>query len=265
MKKLYISLLTLVTASGFSQTTIIAENFGTPATTPIAISANTFQNGAPILFSGSADIRTNVPSDTYAGASAGGAVFLASTTANRSIIIEGINTLNYTNLILSFGHQKTTNASSNQLTVEVSEDGAIWTPLTYTRPSGAGTSVWTLITATGTIPATANLRVKFENPMSGTGFRIDDLKLVGTPGVLSNNENTISGLKIYPNPAKNTLSVTSNSFAVKNVEIYNVLGKVALSAKVTNTPLNISGLTSGIYIVKVTEDGKTATRKIVIE
>lgn len=82
---------------------------------------------------------------------------------------------------------------------------------------------------------------------------------------LGTSENNISGLKVYPNPAKGSLFVTSDSFAVKNVEVYDVLGKMALSAKVTNAPLNVSSLTSGVYVVKVTEDGKTATRKIVIE
>ena len=32
-----------------------------------------------------------------------------------------------------------------------------------------------------------------------------------------------------------------------------------------NNAVNVSKLTSGVYIVKVTEDGKTATRKLVIK
>ena len=82
---------------------------------------------------------------------------------------------------------------------------------------------------------------------------------------LGTSENSISGLKIYPNPAKNNLFISSDSFAEKQVELYDVLGKVALKTKVTNTPINLSGLTSGVYVVKVTEEGKTATRKLVIE
>lgn len=264
MKNLYITFLTLIATTGFAQTTIFSENFGTPSGTT-AINANAYQNGTPIVFSGTADIRISTPSDTYPGASSGGCVFLGGTSPAKNIIIEGINTLNFTNLTLSFGHHKGTNASNNQLTVDVSTDGTNWTPLSYSRTTGGGTSVWALITPTGTIPATANLRVRFENPISNIGFRIDDVKLVGTPEVLSNNESTIAGLKIYPNPAKNTLFVTSNSFTTKTVELYNVLGKLALKTKATNTPINLSGLTSGIYIVKVTEDGKTATRKLVIE
>ncbi|MGH2667197.1 T9SS type A sorting domain-containing protein [Flavobacterium sp.] len=78
-------------------------------------------------------------------------------------------------------------------------------------------------------------------------------------------ENNISGLKVYPNPAKTNLFVTSDNFEAKKVEIYNVLGKSVLSATVTNAPVNVSALTTGVYMVKVTEEGKTATRKLVIE
>lgn len=75
----------------------------------------------------------------------------------------------------------------------------------------------------------------------------------------------IAGLQVYPNPAKTYLNITSNSFAAKNVEIYDVLGKMVVNTTVTNTSINVSGLTKGIYAVKISEDGKTATRKLVIE
>ena len=75
----------------------------------------------------------------------------------------------------------------------------------------------------------------------------------------------ISGLKIYPNPAKNLLNITSDSFEAKTVAIYNVLGAQVLFANVTNAPVNVSNLAKGVYVVKVTEAEKTATRKLVIE
>ena len=82
---------------------------------------------------------------------------------------------------------------------------------------------------------------------------------------LSIQQNSISGLKVYPNPAKNNLFISSDSNEIKQVEIYNVLGKVVLNTKVTNAPINISTVSAGVYVVKITEAGKTATRKLVIE
>lgn len=77
----------------------------------------------------------------------------------------------------------------------------------------------------------------------------------------------ISGLKMYPNPAKNgqTLFITSDSSVEKNVAIYNVLGRKVLEATTQQNTINTNGLTTGVYMVKITEEGKTSTRKLVIQ
>lgn len=82
----------------------------------------------------------------------------------------------------------------------------------------------------------------------------------------SSSFNAIDGLTMYPNPLKgNTLYFTSTANADMSVQIYDVLGKEVVNSKVMNNTVNVSGLTSGVYIVKVTEEGKTATRKLVIQ
>jgi hypothetical protein len=82
---------------------------------------------------------------------------------------------------------------------------------------------------------------------------------------LSIKQNSISGLNISPNPAKDFLRITSDSNEVKQIIIYSVLGKEVLNTTVIDTPININALINGVYIVKVTEEGKTATRKLVVE
>jgi hypothetical protein len=83
---------------------------------------------------------------------------------------------------------------------------------------------------------------------------------------LRTNQNSISGLSVYPNPVVNgNLFVTSESEATKAVTIFDVLGKVVLKTTVNGQPINVSALNSGVYIVKITEEGKTATRKLVIK
>jgi hypothetical protein len=79
-------------------------------------------------------------------------------------------------------------------------------------------------------------------------------------------DNSIAGFKMYPNPLTgNVLNITSNSNADKTVAIFDVLGKQVVNAKVTDGTVNVSNLTAGVYIVKVTEEGKTATRKLVVK
>jgi hypothetical protein len=71
---------------------------------------------------------------------------------------------------------------------------------------------------------------------------------------------------MYPNPLKgNTLYFTSTANADMSVQIYDVLGKEVVNSKVMNNTVNVSGLNAGVYMVKVTEEGKTATRKLVIQ
>ena len=76
----------------------------------------------------------------------------------------------------------------------------------------------------------------------------------------------IDGLKVYPNPVSNgVLHVESNLNSERTISLYNVLGKQVISTTTSNTTINIANLNSGVYIVKITEGGKTATKKLVVK
>ncbi|MCM4159425.1 T9SS type A sorting domain-containing protein [Antarcticibacterium flavum] len=79
-------------------------------------------------------------------------------------------------------------------------------------------------------------------------------------------EKPISGLSIYPNPVTgNKVYITSDKNQSKEIEVYNVLGKVVLSAKLIGKELDVSELTPGIYILKIREGNTQATRKLVVK
>ncbi|VXB25441.1 Por secretion system C-terminal sorting domain-containing protein [Flavobacterium sp. 9AF] len=76
----------------------------------------------------------------------------------------------------------------------------------------------------------------------------------------------IAGLKMYPNPLTgNILNFSSNANAAMTVQVYDVLGKEVVKGNVINNTFNTGNLNAGIYIVKITEEGKTATRKLVVK
>lgn len=80
-------------------------------------------------------------------------------------------------------------------------------------------------------------------------------------------DNFIEGFATYPNPVTNNKFIlTSNNNAKKDITIFNVLGKKVLSLTVSGTKTNVdvSDVSSGVYILKVTENGKTATKKLVV-
>jgi hypothetical protein len=85
--------------------------------------------------------------------------------------------------------------------------------------------------------------------------------------VLGLSRENIEGFATYPNPVTNNkFTIKSNSSDKKQVSIYNVLGKKVLETRFSGTKsdINVSTINAGIYILKVTESGKTATKKLVI-
>jgi hypothetical protein len=97
----------------------------------------------------------------------------------------------------------------------------------------------------------------------------------GTPQVVARNLadvvlsstsfSQINGLKLYPNPAKNNLFIETALNSDINVSVVDMLGKEVVNTKVVKNTVNVSNLTSGIYIVKITEEGKTSTKKLIIQ
>lgn len=209
MKNFLTFFLLALVGNVLGQTTIFNETVGTCcSSTNTAITSTTFDNSG-LTFSGTADTRTSTGSSGYTGASGGRNVFFTNT-VGRDFIISGINTTGYSSLTLSFGHYKSTTASNNELVVEVSSDGTTYTGLSYSRSTGTGTANWTLITPTGTIPATANLRIRFRQTSATPQFRIDDIKLVGTtaavPTITLSSPSQIASSDINQSSSNNIIS-----------------------------------------------------------
>src|SRR5690606_20635875 len=116
-------------------------------------------------------------------------------------------------------------------------------------------------------------------PASATHFRLDyrTYKETGDSGIiyldnisfkkgnhLSTKQNNIDGLNIFPNPVDEVLNITSDSTADKNVQLFDLTGKKVLDVT-TVSQVNVSTLKAGVYVAKITEAGKTATRKIVVK
>lgn len=114
----------------------------------------------------------------------------------------------------------------------------------------------------------ANLWIKWvdANESGANGMYAIDNFTISVNQVLGVKQNAIAGLNMYPNPvSQGTLYITSNSSEAKTVSVYDLLGKQVLNAKTSNNAVNVSSLTSGSYIVKITEEGKTDTKKLIVE
>jgi len=117
-------------------------------------------------------------------------------------------------------------------------------------------------------------------PIGGTG-ELGGLNLYSNEGGGESNryyvdnarfDNTALGVddfsadvfSVYPNPVQDVLNIQSKT-NVDSVVIYDVLGKVVLSARpdAISPKIDMSGLTSGAYMVNVTIDGASKTVKVI--
>ncbi|MFV8368522.1 T9SS type A sorting domain-containing protein [Flavobacterium sp. LB2R40] len=76
---------------------------------------------------------------------------------------------------------------------------------------------------------------------------------------------TIEGLSLYPNPVNNgKVYISTKNDLDKEIIIFDVLGKKVLQTMLSSRELNVSNLTSGVYIIKINEKEASATRKLII-
>jgi len=71
---------------------------------------------------------------------------------------------------------------------------------------------------------------------------------------------------VYPNPARNVVNVQSNS-TIERLSIYNHIGQSVAEQFVNNTSasINVDGIESGVYIIRIEAANGYTTQKIVIE
>lgn len=83
---------------------------------------------------------------------------------------------------------------------------------------------------------------------------------------LSNDSFNFSHLNFFPNPVKNSLTI-SNTSTIDEVEITSILGQKMIVKSVNDlqTEIDLSELSNGIYFVKITSEGQEKTVKIVKE
>jgi len=79
--------------------------------------------------------------------------------------------------------------------------------------------------------------------------------------------NSIEGLNIYPNPVnKDGFYIRTTSNAKITVNLFDILGKEVLSKTINNKEKIVTqNLKSGIYLLKVIQDNKIASSKVIIE
>lgn len=94
-------------------------------------------------------------------------------------------------------------------------------------------------------------------------LRLDSINFTS---VLGTNDFLSSSFSVFPNPTKNVINFSNDANAVVSlVEMTDMNGRVIKSAKINATEgqISVSDLSSGVYMMRITTDQGTATKKIV--
>ncbi|MFK7832251.1 MAG: FG-GAP-like repeat-containing protein [Winogradskyella sp.] len=97
-----------------------------------------------------------------------------------------------------------------------------------------------------------------DNPAANTTHNITE------GSALSVIDETLVDVSIYPNPVGNELNIKTQTNVVDKIAtIFDINGKRVLNMKLTNTTIDVSSLTSGIYFLRLESEGKIMKRKFI--
>lgn len=105
---------------------------------------------------------------------------------------------------------------------------------------------------------------------NGFCLMVDDIEIGSSIDINDNLQN--QSLLVYPNPAKDKIYIDFGDLTPNNVkiEIYNMMGKMVRKyekeEKITGTFFaDISGLDSGLYLIKINDKHGVVAKKLIIE
>ncbi|MAH20234.1 MAG: hypothetical protein CMB96_02115 [Flavobacteriaceae bacterium] len=85
-----------------------------------------------------------------------------------------------------------------------------------------------------------------------------------TPLSINNYENNL--FVMYPNPSNTGfVNIKSNQIGAVQAQVFDMLGKQMIDTTVVNERIEVSSLNAGIYIVKLTQNDRTTTKKLILQ
>jgi len=183
--------------------------------------------------------------------------------SNVSLLSDVYDTSGATSILISYDVAFQEVGSGDSLTVEV-WDGAEWQQIAF-YDADLDPNIQTEQDLDATAFANADFQVRWTYDDAGAwawhaGVDSFCMKL----NTLGTADNEIAGFEYYPNPANNSLNLSART-NIDSVIIYNILGQKVIDQNVDSmsTTLDVSTLSSGTYIMRVTAGGQVASYKIV--
>jgi hypothetical protein len=107
------------------------------------------------------------------------------------------------------------------------------------------------------------------NPFCMKHFYLLTFLLIFSSGLAQDkqvNPGDIVGFTLYPNPVVNgKVYIKTQANAPKKVLIFDVLGTLVIETTILGKELNLTDLDAGVYVLRVFEKNKVATRKLIVK
>ena len=179
-----------------------------------------------------------------------------------------IPTTNYKNISITYASQSSsvTKGQLHQVFDYSIDSGMTWVTAGLSMPSDSAWLVYHRTTVTFTTATTVNnnpklvFRITFNGNDTGVkgNNRFDNVTVEGdtiTSGSGVAAVNADNHYSLYPNPVGNTLNISSEAEGIKTVSIFNIEGKLVMTATVSGKQqhIDVANLTGGIYFIKMEE------------
>ena len=137
------------------------------------------------------------------------------------------------------------------------DDGATWTSI-WNQTGNQGNQ-WNSVSLNLSAYVGGGVQLRFNRVTGGTwqsDVAIDNINLTASSALNAFattealTDNSVSEIKIYPNPVKGNLLNVSTFTDNLEYKIYNTLGQIVAQGKLTTNNINVSQLEAAVYLVE---------------
>jgi hypothetical protein len=199
----------------------------------------------------------------------------AATAANNWMFSRGVNLTAGSDVTITYyvSNFQAASTTTGSLDFTVGDDQTVAAQSTVLlSETGLNIAAFTQKTVSFTPPTTGVYYFGFRNfsPATPAGTHAIIIDNFTVTEVLGTSENELdSQFSVFPNPTKSTLNISNTMDAsIQGVELTDLNGRSIKNIKVANlaeTQLNISDISQGVYMLRITSDKGSLVKKVVKE
>jgi len=177
-------------------------------------------------------------------------------------------TVNFDGIVLTYSFLPPSNYNSDVFVVKINDLGAVeWAVKYGALASDVGQSITIDQIGNVLVFGTFGLSANFGGTiLTSVASNADLFLLKLSPNALAIEKNQIHNWNVFPNPVSDFLTLDFSDYdnTTLSVEMFAMLGqKIKVSENINNTEiLDLSDLTSGVYLLKISNNETTQTIKI---